>query len=73
MKLDNHDHETAHYHCRPISSNATLTFSRLVIPTNICFLSICVHYDAEIECAVIDTMQLKNLEREFMTVPRMGL
>ena len=57
----------------PISSNATLTFSRLVILTNICFLSICVHYDAEIECAVIDMMQLKNLERAFMTVPRMGL
>jgi len=25
------------------------------------FSSICVHYDAEIECTVIDMMQLKNL------------
>ena len=29
---------------------------------NICFFfSVSVHYDAEIECAVIDMMQLKNL------------
>ena len=40
---------------------SSLTLSRLVILTNICFFSICVHYDAEIECAVIDMMQLKNL------------
>ena len=29
---------------------------------NICFFSsVSVHYDAEIECTVIDMMQLKNL------------
>ena len=28
---------------------------------NICFFSVSVHYNAEIEFAVIDMMQLKNL------------
>ena len=32
-----------------------------MILTNICFSSVSVHYDAEIECTVIDMMQLKNL------------
>ena len=42
------------------------------------FSSVSVHYDAEIECTVIDMMQLKNLHghvtmKEFMIMPRMSL
>ena len=42
--------------------DTTRKLSRLVILTNIWGgFSTCIYYDAEIECAVIDMMQLKNL------------
>ena len=69
--ISQRNHSSTHYGY----AFSSLTLSLLVILTNIFFSSVSVHYDAEIECTVIDMMQLKNLhgKKEFIIVPRISL